>query len=416
MAEEQDPTNPRTFIVRQPIFNDREEVERYQLLFRGESGGASDDLEHDCASAKDIASGSLLLDLKALSCGKQSVVAVSEEAVVNSYVDLLPNDTTTLELAEVDKAGPELVEAYSGLRDKGFKLALPHFRYREELASLVRAVSAIKVDFSQTSRDERRAMVERSAEWDVKLIATSIDTRELLEEARALGYEYFKGNFISDAVVVSTKELPANTAQLLQVLNKIYEPELDFDGLEEAIKMDVALCHKLLRYINSARFSFRVPIESIRRALVAMGETEIRKWASMIILTQVGEEQPAELISQSVVRAKFCESLGKRFENEGRASELFLAGLFSNLDVLLGQPREQALEHLALSDDVKDALLGQGGELSELYDLSLSYGQGRWRDVQQSAAGSEAESEVSSLYVEAVEWGDDTLRTVKGSG
>lgn len=64
--------------------------------------------------------------------------------------------------------------------------------------------------------------------------------------------------------------------------------DLNFQRLEELIKKEMSLTYKLLRYINSAAFALRQKIDSIQRALMLLGEREVRCWLSLLVMAGMG--------------------------------------------------------------------------------------------------------------------------------
>ena len=105
---------------------------------------------------------------------------------------------------------------------------------------------------------------------------------------------------------MSGKDITSFKLTYLQLLQEIGKPDLDFDELEEIIKRDVALSYKLLRYINSAAFSLRGNISSIKQALVLLGQKEIKKWVSLVALRSIGEDKPDELVKLAISRGDFA--------------------------------------------------------------------------------------------------------------
>jgi len=66
----------------------------------------------------------------------------------------------------------------------------------------------------------------------------------------------------------------------LRILNELHQPELNFQKLADLLKREPGLSYKLLRFVNSAWFGLRSPVESLERALVSLGEDAARKWLS----------------------------------------------------------------------------------------------------------------------------------------
>ena len=81
----------------------------------------------------------------------------------------------------------------------------------------------------------------------------------------------------------------------------------------------------------------------------------------------------AELIKLSFVRAKFMELLAVKLYPSEDAKAYYFTGMFSYIDVLLGQPMEQVLNGLPLPVAVKQALLGEDNVQRRLLDCVISY-------------------------------------------
>jgi c-di-GMP-related signal transduction protein len=65
----------------------------------------------------------------------------------------------------------------------------------------------------------------------------------------------------------------------------------------------------------------------------------------------------------SLIRARFCELLAQTHAPAEQAQQAFVTGLFSLLDVLMGEPLDQLLGSIPLTDDIRAALLTRKGKL-----------------------------------------------------
>ncbi len=150
----------------------------------------------------------------------------------------------------------------------------------------------------------------------------------------ALGY--FRVIFFSRPEIITARKLnPPTQLNCLRLMASLNRAELDFDELTEIISRDVSLSYNLIKLVNSAAFAKRQAISSIKHALVYLGEREIRKWVVLIGLQRLSVTEPEAPIITSMVRARFLELLADWTEWRPYAGTLFLAGLFSLLDVLL---------------------------------------------------------------------------------
>ena len=225
------------------------------------------------------------------------------------------------------------------------------------------------------------------------------------QESLDTGYTYFQGYFFSRPVSMAGKDVPAFKIHLLQILAEISRSDLDFARLADIIQREMSLSYKLLRYINSVFFRRRCQINSIKHALSVLGEIEVKKLLSLIVLASLGRDKPEQLAVLAVIRAKFCESLAPHAGIPQRAQDLFLMGLFSLLDAIVDQPLADILSGMPLADDIKAALLGEDGRLHDLYPYTLAYEKGDWEQVSTHATRLELhEAEIPSPYRQAVEW------------
>jgi len=220
-----------------------------------------------------------------------------------------------------------------------------------------------------------------------------------------IGYSYFQGYFFSKPDTVAGKDIPGFKLNNLQILYEINQPDLDFDQTEEIIKRDVNLSYKLMKFINSSIFGFQKEIQSIKHALVMLGISELKKWVSLITLRNMGEDKPEELAVNSVMRAKFCELLAPVTGLKERKADLFLTGMFSNIDAFIDRPKEEIFNDLPISKDIKEALSGEENNLGTVYNIAVAYEKGNWDRFSKLSAQIDLDEKiVPELYHFTVDW------------
>ena len=67
------------------------------------------------------------------------------------------------------------------------------------------------------------------------------------------------------------------------------------------------------------------------------------------------------MLETAIVRGRFAELLGQPFMSKTEAENLFVAGMFSLLDRLLGVPMEEVLSSIHLPEAVTEALISRRG-------------------------------------------------------
>jgi EAL and modified HD-GYP domain-containing signal transduction protein len=293
------------------------------------------------------------------------------------------------------------------MRQQGYTLALDDFVLRKnERNPFTELVDIIKVDFMGTRPEDRKTIAEQyGRNAGIKLLAEKTETRKDFQEAMDLGFSLFQGFFFSKPVLISKRDIPGYKLTCLQVLKELNREELDFEALQKVIKRDPCLTYMLLKYLNSPFLGLRCQISSIKQALIILGDMEIKKWCSLSVLNQMGKEHPVELLRMALLRASFCESLALKVGLEGKKSELFLMGLFSFMDVILGRPLPEILEDVPLQKELKEALLGRSNAYRKIFDLVVAYERGQWPEVFLLAKDLKLqEEELPEAYAYSLDW------------
>ncbi len=394
------------FVARQPIFTPESVVFGYELLFRssGESQ-AFPGIDSDQASASTISDSLVYLGLNTLTSGKRAFINFTRNLLVSGCATLLPKDEVVIELLETIEVDSEVLEACRELRQQGYCLALDDYSFQPDKAALLEQVDIIKVDFLHTTPSQRRKDFPKLRALGKQLLAEKVETRVEFEEALELGCSYIQGFYFCRPNTVSARGIPGFKASYIRLMQEIYKPDCDFERMEEIIKSDLSLTYSLLRVINSAAFAFARRIESVRQAIVLLGQANLRKWVSLLALSRMARDKPRELIVHCLVRACFCESLGEKAGLQQRREDLFLMGMFSLIDAVLDQDLKEALSELPLSEEIESALLGEPNELSQVLEMVLGYERSEWkRFAQRAQQCGLGESQAPALYRRAIEW------------
>ena len=192
---------------------------------------------------------------------------------------------------------------------------------------LVELADIVKVDFRLTDRATRGQIVRAFRGRGIRLLAEKVETEVEFRQAHADGYELFQGYFFARPNVVSGRAIPAVKQNLLRLLHEAHRPDPNHRHFEEIIRQDMAIAFKLLTHLRGAAWGQRRPVDSVRNALLLLGDRGIRKWASIVAIATLGQDRPAELVVTSLVRASFCEGImaeivtGTRWERKASWSD-----------------------------------------------------------------------------------------------
>jgi c-di-GMP-related signal transduction protein len=393
---------PAKFVARQPILTREEQVFGYELLFRDGVENYFRATDPDAASRHTLDT-SMLMGLDTLCGGRRAFLNCTREVLLKDYISLLPPQQTVVEVLETVEPDDLVIAACQRLKENGYLIALDDFAINDPREVLTDYADIIKVDCMAVPPDQQKAMIKRFGPWKCRMLAEKIETREEFVAAKNAGFVYFQGYFFRRPEVMVTHEIPANRLNYVRMLQAVSKPELDPREIENVIKVEASICYRLLRYLNSAVFSFSKEIHSIKHALSLLGEREIRRWVRLVATLGAAQDKSTELVSLALVRARFCELLSPKIKHGD--SDLFLLGLLSLIDTILEVPMATVLENISIDQETKSVLLGGASRLRPLYQLMLAQESGEWEQSSQLAGQLELkDEEVADFYWQAVEW------------
>ena len=401
-------------VARQPILSagPGHPVVGYELLFSdsGSLFGAFADVDDFRATSEVLSHSVLTLGVDAVVGDAQAFVRFPRAQIVDGTPLMLPPTQSAIELGRDAWAGRDvtgIVERCRSYQERGYEIVLSDYFPTTSSAPLLEVADFVKIDLNGRTPEQIAEAVAPLTAAGTRVVALGVDTEEHLADVLAAGVDLLQGYFFSSPTVVEGRELPGFKLAYLHLLRKAYAPDVDFADLAAAVKTDVALTYKLLRYVNSAYFGLRGRIESVERALVMLGLSHVQRWVSVATVSGLSDPRPQELAVLCATRARFCESLGEQLA-VADDHDCFTLGMFSLLDVMLGKPMETALADIPVSDGVRGALLGKPGVLTDLLDITVAYERGRWEVVARLAeANGWDEADLIRVYIDAIEWSRD---------
>ena len=396
------------FIGRQPIFDRNTRTQAYELLFRAKDEDVAVFMDGDAATSEVIQSTFVDIGLQRLVGNKTAFINLTKTFLNNGTAQAFPPERVVLELLEDIEIDADVIEGVRELSRNGYRIALDDYVYDPVHAPLLQLASVVKIDLKQVNGTELERHVRELRRYDVKLLAEKVETQDEYQTCLNLGFDYFQGFFLSRPSVVHGNRVPANRLAVVQLMSRFYRANVDIRELEAHISKDVSLSYHLLRFINSAFYGLPKPIESIRRAVIYLGQNAIRNWITIMALRSLENDQTGQLLS-ALVRGRMAQRLAEE-SRIPHTDSFFTVGLFSTLEQMLHLPMEKVLAELPLSDDLNAALLQRDGQMGEALTCALAFEAG---DIDADRRfGSMDEVQTGQLYLECVAWAHDVESSV----
>ena len=395
------------FVARQAIFNRRQKVVAYELLFRDSPKNFFPDIAEGQATARLIMENQLNLGTRHITSGKKALINIGPESLELDLCAFLPCQDVVIELLESIEPTDTNYELCRELFHSNFNLALDDFVYKPQWDRFLKLVKLIKFDITITPLDDIHPIIKKLKDHkQIKLLAEKIETQQEYEVAAGMGFDYFQGYFFAKPTMMKHNDIDYNYGLVVAIYAEIMKPNPDLTAIAQLFELDAALAYKLLRLINSGVFPIQSKIASLKQALVYLGQERLKKFVSLIVTAHTAGKKPAELMQVCVVRARFCELIAKKVAKH-QSGESFLTGLFSLLDAILDQPMSLLVEKLPFQDEIKAALLEEKNTLYYILKVVKAYETGSWWALEQAVIFLNIQSDIlPELYQKSVDWAD----------
>jgi EAL and modified HD-GYP domain-containing signal transduction protein len=397
-------------VARQPIFDDRQKLVGFELLYRhsGDSTSAHGATSTVMASST-VVQAVLGIGLDRLTEGERVWINLSRDLIVERAWELLDPKAVVLEILETVEPDADVIAACADAKKRGYTLALDDFVWDEKWVPLLDLASMVKVDVQGRTVDELKPLVAKLKTFNVKLLAERVETDTVRAACAAIGFTLFQGYFYCQPETVIKRDLSAAEASALQLLNLVRNEKTPTNQVEQGIKRDPAMTFKLLRIVNSAAMGF-TGIESIPHALRLLGRTQLERWLTLLVMASFakGGARQRELFKLSLTRARLLELMS----DAGDRDQRFLVGMFSMLHVLLQAPMKDVITSLQLSETVSQALLERTGPHGPLLAGLEAYEVGDWDRVELvTGSDDRALVQIAAHYPAALAWALEQVKT-----
>lgn len=399
------------FIARQPIFNKTMNIYGYELLFRPDSGAKSFGSASSSSATATVIGGLFEQGIEQIVGSAKAFINFDYDFIMSDAIELIDPGTLVIEVLETVKVDDPLIDRIKYLRKKGYQIALDDFEESFGSYPIVPIADIIKYDIIVTPLDSIKRDVKQALSERKIILAEKIETEKEFQQAVSMGFHLFQGYFFSKPKIVggaNTKR--SSKVQYSMILNELKKEEPSYDTIVEIIVSDINLAYRMMKVISHKKGESS--FTSIRKALVRMGLIDLERWINILMLQDISQNKPLELMKLSLVRCKFSEYVANHSIYKERSDEISMMCLFSMLDALLDQPMEKALEGMLITEDVFNALVYGEGTLKPLCKLISSYEQGDWPQVHKYADNIKISTKILYIgYLESIQWAANILFT-----
>lgn len=358
------------FIVREPLLDPSQRVIGFQLSWQNKAKDAE----------PDVAALSYLMSFVATEFNDEEKGFLLGDSLI--FLEAVPGllqaeglrqlspKNTVLIFSKRYFADATSLETIKELRSLGFGICLKNADITVLERSFFSLITHFEVQLDASNLAAQAKMYAALKQSNVQMVARNVGNWQDFDACAALGLSSFVGKLhLTPRPNVAQKGLNTTQTTILQLMEMIRK-NADIQQLETVVKRDAALAYKLLRYINSAGFGLRTEVQSLKHAVTILGYSPLYRWLSLLLATASTSGNSPVLLETAIVRGRFAEILGQPFMSKSDAENLFVAGMFSLLDRLLGIPMEEVLSTIQLPEAVVDALVSRSGNYGPFLALA----------------------------------------------
>ncbi len=395
------------FIVREPLLDPKGQVIGYELSWQESGTGNRGGRPQVNSLIAAIAAQRHETNAAGRSSDYVLFVEVVPALLSPAVVRLLSRRNTVFTLAAESLKDPATLAAVKELHAQGLGIALKDVDLATLDRSVLQFVTHIQichdaVDFAAQVR--LHALLESSS---IRLTVCRVGNWQKYDDCAARGLDAFVGNlYLTPRQGSTPKGLNAAQIMVLQLMQLVRQ-NADVRQLEDVLRRDAALAYELLHYINTVGFGLGTEIQSLHHAVTMLGYSPLYRWLSMLLIKAGAAAYSPALMQSAIIRGRFAELLGQGFLPAYEAENLFIAGMFSLLDRMMGISMEEVLENTHLSDAISQALLSRTGMYGSFLALAEAC------ELNNGRAGELADAlfidagQVNGAHLAALAWAQD---------
>lgn len=356
-------TKSPAYLRRQSVFNARGSIIAYNLLCHSHDSAAP-----VCKGYYDYAGIEKIV-------GKHAAfIPVDADLLFSDFVSALPPERYTLSLSCDIDINETTVGRITELYESGFRFALDNLRADPAALAafsvLFPYITWVKINVADSDESNLLHTLSRLKPYSFTFVAKRIEDPKQFERFKSYGFTLFEGCFFEKPVVVEGIRLEPLTLKVFELI-ELLQRDVPVAETEKVFKSAPDLMFNLLRYLNSAAFTFRSEITGIRHALNLLGSQRLLSWLGLFLYARK-EEKPfgTALFKASLFRGKVMEELAVRMGYPQEKESAFLTGTLSLIDVYFQIPITEILDNVRLDLSIRDALLTQSGFLGELLSIA----------------------------------------------
>lgn len=311
------------------------------------------------------------------SLGRQiGFIRVNKEILLDKKLRSMPALKFALEVPHALLADPDVLKECESLNRVKYQLVLTDFDHLfEGYKEILPLFRFVKLDPTHGNPEQLKEIIEKCHEFEIRALASDVNTVESFHQAKELGFDLFEGYFFTHAAPETSLHRDEKHLKLLKLLTLLLSnPELS--QLDAELRDNPTVAKHLIKIAEIEGKRKHRKVENVRDAVVLSGIKRITRWTQLLLYannTAGVHLDSLPLLQHVCVRAFFMENAAGRLGAGGGLASTdlaFLTGGLSLVEVLFDKPSREVLEDFNLPHVVVDAISDGSGFLGQLLELA----------------------------------------------
>lgn len=405
------------FLGRHPILDKKQKTIAYELLFRSKGSDSNDSFDDFSATSSVIVNLLSQFGIEQILDKHLGFLNIAASSLLSETIELLPAERMVLEILEDTPINAQIITRCKSLKEQGFRLSIVDYSNKPEHFVLLPHVDYVKIDLSVTPTEklpELISMVKKKSK--AKIIAEKVETEEQFNECKDLGFDAFQGYFFAKPAVLKGEKPQPDQMSLMRMIGLLLG-EADLGELEELFKNSPSLTLGLLRLVNSVGVNGgRDPVESIRQAIVMLGQKQMLRWVQLLLYSAPNNPAADTIMLQVANRARLMELIAQKIDSyqDNFSEQAFMVGMLSLADAVTHTSLDDIVKEIGLSDKLKAAITEEKGTLGGLLKLAKAMEQGDFDETHYKIDELDlSAADLLNIQLECIAW-TTQLNTIAG--
>ena len=345
------------------------------------------------------------------------ILSVGSPGLLADLLEHVPADSVWLEVPDAWLSDAQLVNKVRSAKAHGVRLMwrgepgdLPTPTRQEWFNKTLRALSphqalaALRVVLRQQKEGGDAAADRAASPVAPGAIYEGLASQALVEHALDNQSAWGVAGWPAEEMLYGYRlqQIQPSRAVILALIKAIDADE-STENLEHRLGSEPLLTYRLLRYVNSPSLALRSEVDNVRQALMNIGYSRFRQWLMEQMPRASSDPNLDPIRAGMVLRGRIMEHLADAGAEDELRREVFLCGIFSQVDMLLGESLGTAIHRLPLPGRVASAILGQTGPYAPWLEVAAALESGSTKVIREvSRAHGIATDEVNRSLLRAL--------------